>query len=279
MSPGSPIVDFLIVGTMKSGTSSLGFHLERHEEICLPARELHFFDRPEALARGAEGYAAELRRGLAPGHRIVGEKTPSYSYVPEAAARIHAMAPGARLVWSFRHPVDRAYSNYLHALSAGNEWLPFERAIALEAERARPDPFLAYLERSRYWKQLDRFLALFPREQMHFVLFEDFTADPRGELRRLFAFLGVDPDRYEHRDEVRNPTRVPRFPRMLHATRRWLGPGLPLRAARWLNTLGRSRGYAPLDPELRARLARGFREDNARLAERIGRSLELWDET
>jgi len=277
VSPDAPIVDFLIVGAMKAGTSSLGLHLERHPEVCLPARELHFFDQAETFDRGPAWYAQELRRGLRPEHRVVGEKTPTYSYRPEAAERIRAVAPDVKLVWSFRHPVDRAYSNYLHALTVGNETLTFERAVELEPERVRANPFHGYLARSRYWEQLDRFLAHFPREQMHFALFEEFRADPRGELRRLFAFLGVDPDAADYRAEVGNPTRLPRSPRMLAATRRRFGAGRVLDAVRWLNTAGRPPGYPALDPAQRARLAAGFREDNARLAERIGRSLEAWD--
>jgi hypothetical protein len=38
---------------------------------------------------------------------------------------------------------------------------------------------------------------------MHFMIFEEFVADPLGELNSLFAFLGLSADGFEFREEKR----------------------------------------------------------------------------
>lgn len=273
----APLVDFLIVGTMKSGTSSLGFHLGNHRDICIPAHEVHFFDRRKNLAKGVEWYRRELRRGCTSPVHVVGEKTPTYSYREDVAERIYRLVPEVKLIWIFRNPVDRAYSNYLHMVRAGSESLSFERAVRDEPRRIRRNIFLGYVERSRYHLQVDRFLRWFPREQMHFMLFEALTRDPIVELSRLFDFLGVSPERFGYEDEQRHPTVLPRWPVMTRLARRFLGRSPAFWAVRRLNTVGQEPGYPRLDPELRSTLVARFRQDNAELARLTGLDVSGWD--
>lgn len=53
----------------------------------------------------------------------------------------------------------------------------------------KTDPHL----QDSYFRHLQRFFALFPREQIRIILLEDLEAKPRATLAGLFAFLGVDP--------------------------------------------------------------------------------------
>src|SRR5512137_2267715 len=81
---GSVEPNFLIVGVMKGGTSSLHWYLSQHPEVFVtprPNKELHFFDQgPKYQAIHREHY----RRYFAPGegHAARGESTPSYCFVP-----------------------------------------------------------------------------------------------------------------------------------------------------------------------------------------------------
>src|SRR5262245_33715274 len=99
--------NFLIVGAMKCGTSTLLGYLRQHREIYIARREVHFFDRDSQYRLGIEWY--EKQFGSSPQHRAVGEKTPAYCFVPEAAKRIHRHLPDVKLIWIFRDPVARAY--------------------------------------------------------------------------------------------------------------------------------------------------------------------------
>ena len=51
---------FIIVGTMKSGTSLLRFHLKNHKKVHLPDKELHFFNRKDILDQGLNWYENKI---------------------------------------------------------------------------------------------------------------------------------------------------------------------------------------------------------------------------
>jgi hypothetical protein len=275
MTPRGP--DFLIVGTMKSGTTSLGYHLGRHESICIPRGEVHFFDRDANFRRGPEWYRKTLLRHGTERTRVFGEKTPTYSYQPNVAARIHGLFPDVKLIWIFREPVSRAYSNYLHAFREGAIRMRFEDAVAREAELIREDIFFGYLERGRYYKQVERFLELFPRENMHFMVFEEFVRDTRRSLLELFRFIGVSEEGFRYADEPRGKTVLPRYQPSVWLARRIAGRGALFGAIRWLNTIGQPAGYPALPEEIRLRLAETFAADNEKLSRLIDRDLSIWN--
>src|SRR5262245_2521823 len=118
---------FLIDGPLKCGTSTLLGYMRQHREIHIAPRELHFFDRELKYRHGIDWDEDQFAAG--PQHRAVGEKTPGYSFVPKAAERIHHHLPNVKLIWIFRDPVARAYSNYWHFLRRGRERASFADAI------------------------------------------------------------------------------------------------------------------------------------------------------
>jgi hypothetical protein len=122
--------DFLIVGGMKCGTTSLGFHLRNNLEVCFPKRELHFFDNDKNFNRGEEWYTRQLSNNHTEKSKIVGEKTAAYCFFPKVTQRIHSYCPDVKLVWVFREPVARAYSNYIHSFRTGFSRLSFSEAVA-----------------------------------------------------------------------------------------------------------------------------------------------------
>ncbi len=115
--PSRPLPDFLIVGAQRCGTSWTYRTLGEHPRILRAWRkEVQYFDRARAFARGPNWYRAHFPR-RPPGH-LTGEATPSYLYVPAAMPRLAALVPHARLIVLLRDPVDRAYSHYQHQLPA-----------------------------------------------------------------------------------------------------------------------------------------------------------------
>ena len=77
---------FLIVGAMKSGTSTLRDHLARVDGVFIPRDELHFFSEDDQYARGLpwyERYFDDAGPGM-----VVGEKTATYSYLPRWPAPV-----------------------------------------------------------------------------------------------------------------------------------------------------------------------------------------------
>jgi Sulfotransferase domain len=182
----------------------------------------------------------------------VGEASPSYLLHPLAPERVVAMVPEAKLVALVRNPVDRAFSHYQHEVALGREPLSFEDALEAEDERlhgeeermlADPGYFsrawwdYTYRARGRYAEQLERWLAVFPREQMLIVPSEDLLDEPEQTYARVLEFLGAPPHRLDS------------YPRVFE------------------------RQYEPLRPETRERLAAEFAEPNRRLYELLGRNL------
>ena len=197
---------FIIVGAQKAGTTSLYGMLTTHARIH-PARtkEVRFFD--EYYHHGPRWYLSHFPPAWTiPQATITGEATPYYLSDPRVPARIRAMLPDAKIVAILRDPVDRAISHYFQVRRRGREPLPIAEAMRAEAGRlareisrmgederylSRPFRRWGYQATGRYAEQLDRYLALFPREQVLIIRSEDFFARPQEQANRLFEFLGV----------------------------------------------------------------------------------------
>jgi hypothetical protein len=175
----SPTVTFAYIGTSKAGSTWLFNALAGHPEVCLGSNTgLYYFD--SHFDRGEEWYLDHFR---AAGDRpAVGEISHSYLSSPEVPARIAQFNPDMRLLVCLREPVDRAFSDYLDLLKNGQFHGPFTSAL---------EKFPRLLDRGRYATHLQRYLDLFPREQLHVSLFDDLRADPQAYADEVFAFLGI----------------------------------------------------------------------------------------
>jgi hypothetical protein len=270
------IPTFLIIGAMRSGTTSVARQLGQHPEVFIaPQKEVHFFDLN--WERGMGWYERQFQS--ANGEPAVGEASPSYLHDARAIERIAKTLPEARLIALLRDPVSRAYSHYWHNRARGREDLSFEEAIAAEPDRISGLGWdtgrkFAYLGRGRYATQLQRVDDHFDRSALRVLLFEEYRADPASVLADLFRFAGVDPS-FTPPDPAAALNGFVTF-RSVHvrnATRR-----LPPLLRDGIGRLNVTRGsYPPMDPETRAMLKERFAEDNARLAARLGRSLEVWE--
>lgn len=248
-----PSEHFIIAGAQRSGTTRLYRLCAEHPEIEMarPERpEPKFFSDDERYARGLAYYRAQFFAGK-PGARVRGEKSTSYMEIEKAAQRIAASLPAARIVFVLRNPVERAVSNYWFSVANGLETLPIEEAFAREEERrADFDPRIvsvspfSYLRRGRYIDYLRMYERYFPPERILVLIHERLIASD-GPLRKLFAFLGVDP------------------------------AFLP-QARRSVVNANLDRPARPLDADLRGRLEAYFAEPNALLAERLGAPIPEW---
>jgi len=186
---GARMPDFLIIGAMKCGTTSLYKHLGKHPEIGLSRdKETDFFLSESDYARGVEWYAEQFR-GAPATARVFGEASPNYtkcSEFPGVAERIFRTLPDARLIYIVRDPVERFISQYLHHANAGEVCLDPQRILHSRAGRY-------YLECSRYHRQLSEYLRFFPPDRVLVLCLDELRGNPQDLLRRVFGFLDVDP--------------------------------------------------------------------------------------
>jgi hypothetical protein len=161
--------------------------------------------------------ALTARRGRAGlGRRLTFESRGYYLHHPLAPERIARELPHVKVVVVVRDPVERAYSAYRHERARGFEDEDFPTALALEkgrlageVERMRADPAYcshahrhqAYLARSRYAEQVQRFVDALGHDRVHVVDAGHIFTDPGPELALLEDFLGLEPwqpDEVEH---------------------------------------------------------------------------------
>ena len=180
----STVPDFLGIGAMKAGTSSLHMYLAMHPDICVPhLKELNYF-RTEAQFRDREDWYAEQFRDRRTG-QLIGEVSPDYTkspLYPGVPERIKSVAPDVKLIFLAREPVSRMESMYVHQVSLGRESRPIDVALV-------EDPH--YREVSSYAMQLELYLARFDREQLLVIASEQLARDPSHAMARIFAHIGA----------------------------------------------------------------------------------------
>jgi len=190
------LVNFVIGGTQKGGTSALDSFLRQHPQVCMPEtkKELHFFDRAEE-DRNYKKYHANFQRN--PEHRVLGEASPIYMYWNTAPYRIWSYNPQMKWILVLRNPVERAFSAWNMEVSRGAEQLSFKDAIEHGAERCREALPLqhrvySYIDRGFYASQVRRLFDIFGKANCLVLLNEELRAEHGKTLRRVFEFLEVD---------------------------------------------------------------------------------------
>jgi sulfotransferase family protein len=261
---------FVIVGAMKSGTTSIRAYLDAHPEAFSPP-ETHYFTRN--YDKGIDWYRERFAE--AAGARVVGDKTPNYMYSDAAVERMAAMIPDANLIVILRNPIDRAYSHYWHHRRVEIETRSFEEAIESELAGTIPEEGQAYLDYGRYLRHLERLYRFYPKEKVLVLLFEDLEARPAETFAETCRFLGIDdtviPSIVGQRTNTFRTYRGRRLYKALFRRKMW-------RLVRLVNRfVVREASYPPMSPVIRARLHDVFAEDNLALARSLGRDLSIWD--
>jgi hypothetical protein len=204
--------DFIIIGGMRCGTTSLYNYLLEHAGI-LPAsvKEVHYFDyhfdRPLFWYRAQfpsiiqKVFIEEIQK-----HRCVtGEASPYYLFHPLSPIRIAKTLPRVKLIALLRNPIDRAYSQHWLESKLGYDTLPFEEAIEREEERLAGERekmltmkgyesysyrHYSYVSRGIYVDQLQYWMKYCPQEQFLILRSEDLYSNPAAIVRQTLDFLG-----------------------------------------------------------------------------------------
>ena len=202
--------DFIIIGSMKCGTTSLYYDICEHP-CASPAAydEIGFFDSNFHL--GLNWYRSmfptkrrieDIRRKE--GVAITGEDTPFYFWNPVAAKRIQKLLPNIKLITILRNPIDRAYSEYQDVVSSESNSPSFETFIENEINTRRKDSSLiteenfeifnqknSYLLKGIYVDQLKIWAGLFPKEQIFTLSTENLNSEPITALESVFQYLNL----------------------------------------------------------------------------------------
>jgi hypothetical protein len=176
--------DFLIIGAMKCGTSTLAAQLGAQPGIFMTTpKEPEFFSEDANFARGRGWYEA-LFANAAPG-ALLGEASTGYTKLPthpQAVARIAALLPAPRLIYLIRDPLHRLVSHYIHEWTMGM----MEGSLG-DALAAHPE----LVDYGRYGMQIAPYVETFGADRILLLSLEEMQADPQAVLERVVGFLGA----------------------------------------------------------------------------------------
>lgn len=176
--------DFIIIGAMKTGTTTLYEQLVRQPGIFMTTpKEPNFFSDDDVYAKGL-GWYGSLFDGAGPGD-LRGEASTHYTKLPtypQTVSRLAAAVKRPRLIYVLRNPIDRAVSQYMHEASQGTVKGSFDEALKTRSE---------ILDYGRYSMQIAPYIDAFGAGAIHLTSLELLKTQPEEELRQIGAFIGA----------------------------------------------------------------------------------------
>lgn len=274
---------FIGIGAQKCASTWLYRILGEHPEVAVSTvKEVDFFSY--RFDHGYQWYERHFEHKT--NARAIGEISPSYLCDEDTPARVKGYLPDAKILVSFRDPVERAVSNHKHEVRVGHYAGPdFSFGAGL-----RNNPM--YVEQGKYATYLKRWLAHFPREQILVVFQEDVESKPLDVARDVYRFIGVNPDytpvglreRFNPSFGIKRRWLADLKDRLYQVTRspslRWLWDGAASlgfkKLYRSTNTVTAEQLLPTMTAEQKAALRQLFAAEVAELERLLGRSLAHW---
>ncbi|MFW6012080.1 MAG: sulfotransferase domain-containing protein [bacterium] len=276
--------DFLVIGAMKAGTTSLYEDLARQPGCYFPPgeKEPHaLIDHRVLTVRGRRSYA-RLYRG-AGNSQLCGDASTGYTKrpdIPGVAQRArNLLGPDLKAIYLIREPIARTVSQHHHELSLGLVPATLDDAI---------HRFPRLINYSKYAYQLRPWLEEFGGDRIQVIRFEDYVMNRLSTMSSVCRFLGIEP-RHELVDTERVYGKtversLPRGPfwRMSRTSiyRRFVRRWLPDESREWLRRkllpTAAPRPPAPQEDTLRC-LADKLAPEVEELRRMLSLDAPLWD--
>lgn len=285
---------FLGLGAEKAGTTWIADKLSQHPEVYMPPKkEIFFFNDLDAhflseenprYKRGIKWYKKHFQDRP---EKVVGEFSPVYLYSLITAKRIKKHFPKTKLIICLRHPVERAFSQYIHDKRLG----VIENISFLEAL----EKYDCYIKKSKYFNNLQNYFKLFPKKDVYVLTLNEIEKKPKKCVKELYTFLDLKNKDYlpKKLHTKMNSARSAKLPRLnyllIHSEyllRRlkmdrllWIVEELGLRdlalKVRDYNS-PRIRKYPKLNKNTREKLLMAFTEEIGPLEKLVKKDLSAW---
>ncbi len=275
--------NFFIPGAGRSGTSRLHTLLNQHPDIYLSEiKEPAYFSFNFHL--GEKWYLNHFLSKK--NYPIVGESSVSYLFWKKAVERIFNFNPDAKFIFMLRDPIERVYSNYKTQLQYYGDFISFK-------EKLQKFPNQSTLP-GKYFKHISRFLKYFPREQLFFVIFEEFIKNEIFFLKEICEFLSVNPNfNFKLSNSWKNSSLMPRSLKLQRFNRYFFSNGIRIekdthRVSRLIKFMIRSfidkinqsssprKKFPKMDKESILFLKKFYYEEVLNLEELLGKKLIHW---
>lgn len=188
--------NFICPGAARAATTTLYYLLIQHPQIYLPKiKETRFFaiDYDKGLSWYESRYYSTASREIA-----IGDISPVYLVHEKCPERIFkSLGPAVKFIFMLRNPIERAISHYSLLKRMQIEDLPLAAALKSDSrpekslQHFRHEYALQYLKESSYSQHIKRYLQYFRRDNIKFIIFEEFTRNIEDHLVDITSFLGV----------------------------------------------------------------------------------------
>jgi hypothetical protein len=193
------ILDFIIAGTMKGGTTAAITNFSKHPDISMVEKEIHYFDRKKNYQKGTNWYKSHFDYSK----KMVGDKAPDVMYQYSCLELLQIVNPQVKIILFLRNPIDRAYSHWKMLRDKFNFDKSFEESVNDEIKHRWNEnttynvSFIHFVQRGLYFKQIQNILKYFPQCNIHILISENVKTNMNNEYQKVFIFLGLK----EHRDD------------------------------------------------------------------------------
>ncbi len=276
--PVRRVPEFLVIGAMRAGTTTLHNYLASLPGLILPKmKETDFFIASKNWSLGMSWYESLF---ASEGAAIPGEISPNYTkrdVFPEVPGNVASANPDVRLIYVVRDPVQRALSQYKHTWGVAG--LPEPSRLEGTWEERH------ILATSRYAWQMEAWLEHFSLEQILVIDFRTLVSRPKLALRKISSHIGFPmPEAFQDFDHHNSAQQVARMPKWWHSLRD-SGVGVRARAIASPRFVGAVKSMvknnkAPEPPkipaEMKRRFANALREDAIAFRKQTGLLLDHW---
>lgn len=177
-----PIPTGLVIGPMRTGSTWLYEYLSSRGDVCLPKDVKETFYFAENYAKSEAWYESHFRHYDPTRHRGIIDVSPTLFQSDAAPTRVRRDLQDPVLMATLRHPIDRAWSHYMHLRQYGATTLDFDAAV-----RGIP----AIIEPSLYAKHLARWLDEFGRDAVRITFYSDLKQHQAKYVRQVNKAFGL----------------------------------------------------------------------------------------
>ncbi|MGD1850897.1 MAG: sulfotransferase [Cyanophyceae cyanobacterium] len=283
--------NFVMAGVQKAGSTSIWSYLGQHPQVYLPrVKEIGFLEREfepsQICSRSAYTVNFDSYKVLFDGVKdeiAIGDGTVNCLFHHQSSIpRIQQYLDNPKVFAILRHPVERAFSDYLMHIRdvVSSKVLPLSQQSSSSFQ----------LRKGLYSQQVLAFKEAFG-DRFQVYLYDDLKADSGAFMKQIYDFLGIDesfvPDvsRKQQRAAVPKSKSINQLLRGKNPIRSGAAEVLRLfvneeQRQRLRNSLislnDQGKEKAALKPDEREYLINYFREDVLALQELLNRDLSAW---
>ncbi len=187
-------VNFMLIGSMKCGTSTLAHILKNHPEIGFSrTKEPQFFSKTKDWKLHIKKYHElfNFEEG-----KIFGEASTLYTRYPhnnlEIWNDIYDYNNNMKFLYIVRNPVDRAISHYMHNYERGFINGTIEKSLK----------YSNIINTGRYFTQIKPFIDRFGLDNVLILNFDDLLINRTKVLKEISGFLEIDYNKFSDYEDV-----------------------------------------------------------------------------